>query len=180
MAENGRQLKLDLHTHCGEALNFATPDVEVVRRIVEMAKSRGLDGIAITEHDNKDYGDRVKAVVDQHFAGELLIIPGCEHSGWPRDIVELYLPDGAVFRFWAHPGYPATVSRSDNLANLHGIEIANGLHDADIDKNTVREMSLKHGLLLLTDSDAHDLKDIGRYYNEVSLEDLSLRARKRS
>lgn len=180
MNKAGNKLKLDLHTHPGEAEHSLSPTVDMVGRIVAIAKERGLDGIAVTEHQGKEYGYKVKAIVDQYFSGELLVIPGWERSGWPLEVVELYLPDGAVFKYWAHPGVPRQLGKFDFLADFHGIEIDNPMHQRHIDKNKVRDLARQYDLLLLSNSDAHTLEDIGRYYNEISLEELSVWARRRS
>jgi PHP family Zn ribbon phosphoesterase len=42
----------------------------------------------------------------------------------------------------------------------------------------IRELAEKHDLLLLTNSDAHSLADIGTYHNEIDIEVLCARARK--
>lgn len=176
----GNKLKLDLHTHPGEAEQSLSPTVDMVGRIVAIAKERGLDGIAVTEHNGKEYSYKIKAIVDQYFNGELLVIPGWERSGWPLEVVELYLPDGAMFKFLAHPGVPRQLGKFDFLADFHGIEIDNSMHQRFIDKKKVRELAQQYDLLLLSNSDAHTLEAIGCYYNEVSLEELSARARRRS
>jgi len=169
------KLKLDLHTHTYEATGYHDPPVEIVKRIVDQIKARRLDGIAITEHHDKDYGFRVKEMVEQFFDNEVLIIPGQEIDvGWRQQEVELYLPNGSTFRFLAHPGYP---SNSYVVNNVQGIEIDNVMHEWEIDKSKVREVAEKHGLLLLSNSDAHYVSDIGRYYNEISLEELYARAK---
>ena len=179
MDKAGNKLKLDLHTHPGESENVASPTVDMVGRIVAVAKERGLDGIAVTEHNGKDFSYKVKAIVDQYFPGELLIIPGWERSGWPLEVVELYLPDGVLFKYLAHPGFPCQLGKFDFLADFHGIEIDNDQHKRHIDKNKVRELAQQYDLLLLSNSDAHTLEAIGCNYNEVSLEELSARARRR-
>jgi PHP family Zn ribbon phosphoesterase len=51
------------------------------------------------------------------------------------------------------------------------------MHEWEIDKSKVREVAEKHGLLLLSNSDAHYVSDIGRYYNEISLEELYARVK---
>ena len=81
---NDRKLKLDLHTHCLEALR-TKPTVDAVRQIVDAVKAKGLDGLAITEHWNKDYGFRAKEILEEHFPGEIVLIPGqeitpCDHE----------------------------------------------------------------------------------------------------
>jgi len=53
-------LKLDLHTHCGEATSCLDPTLDIVKKIVAVVKDRGLDGIAVTEHYAKAFGYGVK------------------------------------------------------------------------------------------------------------------------
>ena len=168
------RLKLDLHTHCSEATGYRDPTVEIVKRIVDQIRVRGLDGIAVTEHWDKDYGFRVKEMVEQLFDNEVLIIPGQEIDVRGQQEVELYLPNGSTFRFLAHPGYP---SNSYTVENVQGIEIENHVHGWEMDKTKIQEVAEEHGLLLLSNSDAHYLSDIGRYYNEISLEELYARAK---
>ena len=168
-------LKLDLHTHCYEATGYRSPTVEIVKQIINQIRARGLDGIAVTEHWDKEYGFRVKEMVEQFFDNEVLIIPGQEIDvGRFQQEVELYLPNGSTFRFLAHPGYP---SNSYSVENVQGIEVDNDMHKWEIDKAKVREVAEEHGLLLLSNSDAHSLRDIGSYYNDISLEELYARAR---
>ena len=171
-----RRLKLDLHTHVFEATGFRRATPEIVEKLVERIKLKGLDGIAVTEHNDKFYGFQVKELVDRLFPGEVLIIPGQEISIWPVQIVELYLPDNVTFRFLAHPGYPGDFM--SKIDSLHGIEIDNPLHDWHINKEKVKAAAEQYDLLLLRNSDAHSLYDIGEYYNEVSLEELCNRARR--
>ena len=104
----------------------------------------------------------------------MLIIPGWEIDIRERQEVELFLPNGATFRFLAHPGFPMN---SYFIENVQGIEIENALHNWHIDKHRVRELAEEHDLLLLKNSDAHSIEWIGRFYNEIDLEDLIARAR---
>lgn len=171
------KLKLDLHTHCYEATRYAAPTVDLVREILEAAKSKGLDGIGITEHWDKEYGFRVKEIVETCFDNQLLIIPGHELDVGDQQIVELFLPNDSVFRFLAHPGYPSEHAHVEEKLNLQGIEIENSMHSWHINKEVVRELAEKHDLMLLRNSDAHYLSRIGQAYNEISLEDLYARAK---
>ncbi|MFQ5827507.1 MAG: PHP domain-containing protein [Dehalococcoidia bacterium] len=170
------KLKLDLHTHCFEATGQRWLDVGVVERIVSQIKARGLDGIAVTEHDYKSYAFQFKEIVEKHFNGQVLIIPGQEISLWPAEIAELYLPNNLVFRFIVHPGYPPT-DYSRRIDRVQGIEIDNALHNYQMDKKKIKRLAEEHDLLMLSNSDAHSVEDIGRFYNEVSLEELCARAR---
>jgi hypothetical protein len=52
------KLKLDLHTHVFEEFLPMSPNLitlKSVGRIVEKIKSAGLDGMAITEHNNFEF-----------------------------------------------------------------------------------------------------------------------------
>ena len=160
-----------------EATRFAHPTVAVVEEIVAAIKAKGLDGVAITDHDSKlvHYPYRVKEIVEQHFQNEVLIIPGREINRQVMHVVELFLPGKLTFRFIAHPGYPISKYWDEHLDGIHGLEINNGMNP--INKEKVRELAKKHDLLLLSNSDAHRLEDIGKYYNEIDLEELLDRAR---
>ncbi len=171
-----KKLKLDLHTHCFEATGQRWLDLEVVERIVKQIKAKGLDGIAVTEHDYKSYGMQFKEMADQHFKGEVIIIPGHEISLWPADIAELFLPNDLVFRFIVHPGYPPT-DYSRRVDGVQGIEIDNAMHNYQMDKKKIRRLAEEHDLLMLSNSDAHSVEDIGTFYTEVSMEELIARAK---
>lgn len=170
-------MKLDLHTHCGEATCIYTPTVDVVKKIVAAARAKGLDGIGITEHYNKAYGFKVKEIVDRHFPGQLLIIPGQEIDKGRVHMVVLYLPGDLTFRFLVHPGYPKVEDFSTEIDDtVHGIELRNPTHDDEMDQQAIKKAARKHRLLLLQNSDAHFLSDIGKYHNEISVEELCSRA----
>jgi len=178
-------LKLDLHTHCREATSSPTPTLEVARRIVAAVKAKGLDGIAVTEHYTSSYGFKIKEIVDRELGGEVVIIPGQETDrvflGVDRGVVhvvELYLDTDTVFRFIAHPGHPRSRDLGARIdGSIHGIELKNPAHDWQMDEAEIRRLAEEHNLLLLTNSDAHTLNEIGTYYNEIDLADLFSRAR---
>lgn len=167
-------LKLDLHTHLFEATGRWLDD-DLVREIVARVKAKGLDGIGVTEHEFKSYGFQFQEIANRCCNGEVLIIPGQEISAWPVEIVELYLPGDRVFRFIAHPGFPPT-DFSRMAPQVQGIELHNALHGWQMDQERIRAVAREHDLLLLSNSDAHSLDDIGQHYNELSLEDLLARS----
>lgn len=170
------RLRLDLHTHCGEGVNRTAPTVELVGEIVCAVKARGLHGIGITEHYNKDWGFKVRQMVESHFAGEILIIPGQEIDRGRLHVAVLYLPGGLTFRFVVHPGHPKVDFNSLIDGSIHGIEIRNPAHDHEMDQAAIRRAAKEHDLIVLQNSDAHYLSDIGRYFNEISIEELCARA----
>jgi len=159
------------------------PTVASVEELVAAVRTKGLDGIAITDHYTKTNAYRIRDIVDQHFGGEILIIPGQEISrlfpGTPYyvHVVELYLTPDTTFRFIAHPGHPWVRDLSLLAdAGIHGIELKNPNYDHEMDEPEIRQMAEKHDLMLLTNSDAHTLTDIGRYYNHCTPEELLARA----
>ncbi|MEM0217830.1 MAG: PHP domain-containing protein [Candidatus Nezhaarchaeales archaeon] len=164
-----RYLKLDLHTHPFEALGFPSPSIDVVAKIIRQVKRLGLDGIAITEHEEKSYGFKAAEIAREYFP-EVIIIPGVEIEvngigpATHRQVVELYLDD-KVFRFQVHP-YD---ERPEILVTCQGIEIKNYLHK-EMDEELALQLASKFSLLPLRNSDAHRLEDIGKHYNVVSLE----------
>ncbi len=179
-------MKLDLHTHCREATACPTPTPEIVSRIVAAVKARGLDGIAITEHYTHTYAYEVRDIVREHFDNEVLIIPGKESDrvflGIDKGLfhlVELHLPGDVVFRFIAHPGHPHIRDLGAHIdGNIHGLELRNAMHHDDLDEEMIRRLAREHDLVLLSNSDAHSLRDIGYYHNEIDIEKLCWRARR--
>lgn len=177
------KVKLDLHTHIWEAFNFQPPSLSIAEQVVTKIKSRGIDGIAITDHHNKEWGTELRELIERYFPGEVIIIPGWEIEVRPREnpfeeyqVAELFLPEGGVFRVYCHPGY-----YSPNILieeNIHAIEIDNYIHNWHIRKAQVAEIAQAHSLLTLEVSDAHNLENIGLRYTEVELEELYRRAAK--
>ena len=166
------KIKIDLHTHCLESTGDSVPRIGTVRKIVKQIKKRGLDGIAITDHDKKDYAYRVKEMVDIHFPGEVLIIPGQEINIYRQHIVELYLENDSVFKFCAHPFFGTSFFEfiKEEGDNIHGIEIKNAAWQLQEDR--INEIAKRYDLITLKNSDAHSIREIGMHYNEIDLEEL--------
>jgi len=164
------KLKLDLHTHCYEALGFPEPGIEVVKIIIDTVRAKGLDGIAITEHQSKRYGLQTKEIIDAYFPNKIIVIAGQEISSFDQEIVELYLEEGMVFRFIAHP--ISLYNLSKERYKVQGIEIKNNLHRDEMHTEAILEIAKRENLLPLTNSDAHFLRDIGKLYNYLDIEGL--------
>jgi PHP domain len=175
------KVKLDLHTHVWEAFNFQPPSLDTAEKVIAQIKSRGIDGIAITDHHNKAWAFEFRELVERNFPGEVIIIPGWEIEVRPArspfdeyQVAELFLPHGGVFRIYCHPGY-----YSPNIIiedNIHAIEIDNYIHNWHIRKPQVKEIAEAYSLLTVEVSDAHNLENIGLRYTEVGLEELYRRA----
>ena len=175
------KVKLDLHTHVWEAFNFQSPTRSMAERVVGQIKNQGIDGIAITDHHNKEWAFEFCQLVELHYPGEVILIPGWEievrPSGNPfaeYQVAELFLPGGGVFRSYCHPGYysPDIVIED----NVHAIEIDNHIHNWHIRKDLVSQVAQAHDLLVLEVSDAHTIENIGLRYSELELEELYRRA----
>ena len=176
-------LRLDLHTHIWEASGFQPPNLAWAEQVVQQAKARGIDGIAITEHRNREPSFAYKRLIDQHFHGQLLVFPGWEIEVHPAqdyfasyDMGEFLLPNGLVFRNYCHPGHP---SKSIEIEDVQSIEVDNLLHNWHIDTPKVHAVAKKHGLLMTHVSDAHRLEDLGKNFVEIELKDLLDRAKRR-
>ena len=61
------KLKLDLHTHVWEAFNFQPPSLDIAEKVIAQVKSRGIDGIAITDHHNQDWAFAFRELVGAAF-----------------------------------------------------------------------------------------------------------------
>ena len=178
------KLKLDLHTHIWEAFNFQPPSLEIAEKVITQVKSQGIDGIAITDHHNKDWAHEFRELINTHFSGEIIILPGWEIEIRPPEypfeeyqVSEIFLPEGGIFRIYCHPGY-----YSPNIIiedNIHAIEIDNYIHNWHIRKPQVREIAEAYSLLTVEVSDAHNLENIGLRHTEIELEELYKRAEPR-
>ena len=173
------KIKIDLHTHCFEAIGIFSPESVTpltVEKIIDSVKRKGLDGIAITEHYESYFGFVAQKIVAEYFDNQVLIIPGHEIYYRRRHTVELFLPGNTVFRFLPHP-MDDQIENDFDFGKLHGIEINNSQYNQSMDKPRIRALAEKHNLILLSNSDAHDLNDVGYYYNEIDLDDLINRVR---
>jgi hypothetical protein len=71
--------KIDLHVH-----SLYSPDSTITpKQLVAYAKKRGLDGVAVTDHDNLESGLKISREVD------FLVLPGIEVSSRDGHIIGL-------------------------------------------------------------------------------------------
>jgi PHP family Zn ribbon phosphoesterase len=170
-------VKLDLHTHIWEAFNFQEPSLSIAEKVVEQIKKADIDGIGITDHHNHEWARALKKIIDYHFPGEVIIIPGWEIEIRPKaspfdeyQVTELFLSENATLRIYCHPGYytPNIIIEE----NIHGIEIDNYIHNWHIRKLQVEQIAKEHSLITVSVSDAHNLENVGLRYSEVDLQFL--------
>ncbi|MBI5359506.1 MAG: PHP domain-containing protein [Planctomycetes bacterium] len=174
-------MELDLHIHSKHSFDSRMEPA----RIVEIARKRGLDGIAVTDHNS------IKGSLEaMQFAGkDLLIIPGAEIASTAGDILAYFIHDqppetkdpfeivqwikehnGMVVM--AHP-FAYRLSIDAKLVKLlDGIEGFNSRHtaisimDTSYNMNTggdyeIAGFAIANNLAMTGGSDAHTYGEIG-------------------
>ena len=71
MSVTARKYAVDFHVHTSYSFDSVTPP----KVVIEMARRRGLDGIAVTDHDTID---GAVATVEANRHSDFLVIPGIE------------------------------------------------------------------------------------------------------
>jgi hypothetical protein len=119
-----KQIKLDLHTHPFDSLKKqynlrGIRDIrkEVIATLVKSIKDAGLNGIAITERNDFNYGlIACFEIIEQFANNKLIILPGTEIEQAGQHFVQIYVPDyyrrripffkgKEWFLILAHPGH---------------------------------------------------------------------------
>ena len=180
---------VDLHAHTrffhGRERAAAYYDPLGVRLLAGAARLRGLDGVALTNHDYYREFDLGDAGPDGRFAetipgieisttrGHVLVVgPDPPRRTEPGDLSPAEAVDLAHDRgcaaIVAHPYRNSTVREVD--ADFDAVEI-NGKHPRT--EEWVRELADRHGLPLVGGSDAHFPIEVGRAYTEVDAEEFS-------
>lgn len=178
-----RSLKMDLHTHPIEALRekmgikkILDINREVAAAIVDAIRTAGLDGIAITEHNNFNYGWVACLEIMDHFHREnLIVIPGTETVYYGQQFLTLYIPPDVRrsipffkgkewFSMLAQPGYHHPL----DLNQLSGLDYdaveGESLHGEFI---SAEEVSRERKIPVIRASDARRLEDLGFRYIEL-------------
>ena len=116
------QLRIDMHVHtCYSADSLITPE-----ELVFYAKKRGLDGVAITDHDRVDGALKIAAETD------FLVVPGIEISSSDGHVVGLNVTERVPGKLGARE----TVNR---IHDAGGIAVAchpTGLFKGSLGKHT--------------------------------------------
>ncbi|MFC7154006.1 CehA/McbA family metallohydrolase [Halomarina halobia] len=173
---------LDLHTHSRFFHGFAarpTPFDPVGARLLgAAARLRGINGVALTNHDyyeplSTGSAVRVPGIEVTTTRGHVLVVgpdpPRFTHPErlTPMETVALAHEHGCV-AIIAHPYRNSTVREVD--APFDAIEV-NGKHPRT--ESWVRQLADDHGLPLVGGSDAHYPFEVGRAYTRVDAEELT-------
>ena len=178
--------RVDLHVHTA-----ASPDGRSsLEALALAARDRGLDALAITDHD-------LCTAVPRELSG-VLLIPGCEVSTRAGHITGLFLertleplpplppPEEAVsairraggLAVLAHP-YARPGAQPEKFSfDLDGIEAVNARACFKVPEANEKAAALaqKRGLPAAGGSDAHDAAEVGNAYTELEAQALTLPA----
>jgi histidinol phosphatase-like PHP family hydrolase len=178
-------LKMDLHTHPIEALKDkmgikGIQDIkgDVVSTIVKAVREAGLNGIAITEHNNFNHSWVTSLQIMDNFRREnLIILPGTEIDFEGQRYLHIYIPDiyrrripffqnKEWFLILAHPGFfnPLEITRINRI-KLNAVE-ERSLHG---EFPLAEQISRERGIPTTRSSDAHKLEDLGFCYTEMEV-----------
>lgn len=184
-----KQLKLDLHIHS----MYSVDSNSKIQAIISMAEKRGLDGIAITDHNSLEGSKQAIKLNNTN----LLIIPGAEYStdighllvyflkegledlGLKRDIQGLYNSSDIIgsaheqnaLVFMAHPFQRVTDFNKRGFDLVDGIEVYNSRAakwrnlSANLD---AMEQAIKLNKPYTAGSDAHYINEIGNAYIDIN------------
>jgi hypothetical protein len=178
-----KTLKIDLHTHPIEALKdrmdirgILDINKEVAEAIVKAVRSAGLDGIAITEKNNFNFGWVAALQIMDYFKGEnLVILPGSEIAFGGQHFLSIYIPpfvrrrisffrEKDWFLILAHPGYYHPVDQEQvNQVEYDAVESGSLLGDFAL----AGEISRNKNIPLVRTSDAHSLDGLGSQFTEM-------------
>ncbi len=187
--------KFDLHSHSA----FSADGISRPEEMVEAAKSKGLDGLAITDHDN---GDSVNYLMERGLMREdgasvdgFLVIPGMEVTtaeghllalgvalpndlkGTPaREVAALVHAKGGL----VIPSHPFDRFRSgirrkvlDELA-IDALEVFNAATTLHRHNRQALQYAQERGVGMLASSDAHHFSAVGTAYTKLEVTELRL------
>ncbi len=193
--ENKSKFKIDLHCHS----YFSSDGVSKPEEIVAMARQRGLDGFAITDHNTcecVDYYRKAGLIREDGMPVDgLLIIPGQEISTAEGHLLALgvELPNykgisaaEAIAIIHAKGGvaiapHPYDLFRAGiresvlNSLPLDAIEVFNAATTLHRCNRQARDYAQQRGIAMTAGSDAHHAQAVGVSYSILEMERLSLR-----
>lgn len=178
------KLTLDLHLH-----SAASQDGRMtIEEIAAAARARGLDGVAVTDHDLVYTGPRELEGV--------LLIPGAEFTTEHGHLLGLFLEEPMAYTTWAETArairaqggltvlaHPFQHKKDQArllplLPQLDGMEVWNGRADRKNPRANAQAAAFAraHGLFPTAGSDAHVAREVGNGRLTLEVEGPSLPA----
>lgn len=169
-------MKVDLHLHDNK---YSTDSHISIEEIVKEAKRKGLDGIALTNHENPDVVKEIDQLVEKY---DFVIFPGVEYLTKDGDIIAFgidKLPDEQmsaqefieyVDRFGgtctvAHPYRTNNRGLEDKLYTVKGLTAIEGYNGStsDYHNGLAVKAGKELGIQVIGSSDAHVVEKVGVY-----------------
>lgn len=169
-------MKVDLHLHDNK---YSTDSHISIEEIVREAKRKGLDGIALTNHENPDVVKEIDKLVEKY---DFVIFPGVEYLTKDGDIVAFgidKLPEEqmsaqefieCVDRFGgtctaAHPYRTNNRGLEDKLYTVKGLTAIEGYNGStsDYHNGLAVKAGKELGIQVIGSSDAHVVEKVGVY-----------------
>ena len=178
------KLKIDLHVHTV----YSGDSSITLEKAIVAAKKAGLDGFAITDHDNVEMN---KKILGKNF--DLIIIPGVEVTSKDGHILGLGVlepikPNLSAFEtvkkihelgglaIAPHPLNPFKHSLNKNVVEKIGVDAVETANASmpHILQFKVEELAEKLNVAKTGGSDAHIPSSIGKAYTIIEVEEKSL------
>lgn len=175
-------MRIDLHVHTRERSSCAHSTTE---EMIRAAIEADLDGVVLTDHDrlvpkerlrylNAKYEPfRVFGGVEVTTRGEHILVlgiedPAIERGYWDYPELHRFVIEREGFLAVAHPYRfdPHQVGVDLERFPPHGLELCSRNTPRSA-KPRIRELSEALQVVLLSNSDAHHVSDVGRYYNAL-------------
>ena len=169
-------MKVDLHLHDNK---YSTDSHISIEEIVREAKRKGLDGIALTNHENPDVVKEIDELVEKY---DFVIFPGVEYLTKDGDIVAFgidKLPEDQmsaqdfieyVDKFGgtctaAHPYRTNNRGLEDKLYTVKGLTAIEGYNGStsDYHNGLAVKAGKELGIQVIGSSDAHVVEKVGVY-----------------
>lgn len=177
-------MKYDLHIHS----KYSSDGVLEPQKIVKIAMKRGLNGIAITDHNTIKGGLEAKKYESEEFT----VIVGSEIATEKGEIIGLFLSEevksrdvqDAISEIKEQGGFVVLPHPFDELRHsafhptredVKFIEGVEGFNSRCVFQNYNKravEFAIKHNLTITSGSDAHFINEIGNGWINTEIEDI--------
>jgi hypothetical protein len=179
-------MKIDLHCHTFHSYDGTSS----IKKIIEEGKEKGIDGVAITDHENTNawkealsegqkqgfeiiLGEEIKSSKGDILG--LFMTHQIDGKGKdPKWIIEKIREQGGLV-FIPHPfheaeGFKDSLDKYIDL--IDGIEVFNGRRPFHRGDRLAEQFATKHNLIKIGGSDSHYYKTVGNTYTECEASNL--------